>query len=456
MRNTRFVRRARVAIRKIRRVVPESLYGRAALILVVPIVAVQLVVSISFVQRIYEGVTSQMTQNIVVEIDLLVDSYQNGNNLAHNAELLRIGSAVGNGPSQDRVSYFDISGKSIIRTLRESLPEMIAVDLVADPDWVHLSLDTQPKTLNLSFPRKRVTAARRHQLLVLIFFTTLLVTSVAYLFLRNQLRPIRKLAQAAEAFGRGHHREYRPGGSIEVRAAGETFLNMRARIEQHREQRTMMLSGVSHDLRTPLTRLRLALSMSDDNEDSRDMIADLNEMERLIDSFLDFAGAEVTEQPEETDLSKLVQDIVEKSTRSGAAVSIGQLPTEHPVMVIRKFAIERALENLIGNALRYGKCAVISLEVVDTMIRFSVEDDGPGIPPELHQEALKPFSRLDPSRNQDKGGGVGLGLPIALDIALSHGGTLSLKESKEFGGLCAVIQLPVATDSATRGQLPLA
>ena len=456
MRNSRVVRRARIAIRRMRRVLPVSLYGRAAFILIVPIFVVQFVVSISFVQRVYEGVTSQMTQNIVVEIDLLVDSYQNDENFTHNAELLRIGSEAGSEPFEDRVSFFDISGKSIIRTLRKQLPQLLAVDLVTNSRWVHLSLDTKPEVLNLSFPRKRVTAAKRHQLLVLIFFTTLLVTFVAYLFLRRQLRPIRKLAEAAEAFGRGHHREYRPGGSSEVRSAGETFLNMRARIEQHREQRTMMLSGVSHDLRTPLTRLRLALSMNADVDDNRDMIADLDEMELLINSFLDFAGSEITEQPEPTDLSNLVLGIVKKTTRSGARVSVGQLPAKPLVMVIRKFAIERALENLVGNALRYGNQAVISLEVFETMIRFSVQDDGPGIPPELHQEALKPFSRLDPSRNQNKGGGVGLGLPIALDIALSHGGMLLLEKSAEFGGLCAVIQLPVAVDLAVQDHPSLA
>ncbi|MBL4768263.1 MAG: HAMP domain-containing protein [Rhodobacteraceae bacterium] len=447
LRNTRIIRKTRVAIRKIRRFLPNSLYGRAALILIVPITAVQLVVSVSFVQRVYEGVTEQMTQNIIVEIDLLLDDYQNDGNLIHDAKLLQIDIEFGNWPSQDRVSYFDISGATIANTLRDGFVGLIAVDLLTDPGWVHLWLDTQPEVLQLSFPRQRVTAANRHQLLVLIFFTSVLVTFVAYLFLRNQLRPIRKLAQAAEAFGRGHHRPYIPGGSNEVRSAGETFLNMRARIEQHREQRTMMLSGVSHDLRTPLTRLRLALSMSDDTDDARDMLADLDEMERLIDSFLDFAGSEVTEHPEPTNLTCIVQEIVDKAIRSGGRVSIGHLPTEAPLMVIRKFAIERALENLVGNALRYGKRAVISLEVLEAKIRFSVEDDGPGIPPELHQEALKPFSRLDPSRNQNKGGGVGLGLPIALDVALSHGGALSLGESKELGGLCAVIELPVAADS---------
>ncbi|MFT5343777.1 MAG: two-component system osmolarity sensor histidine kinase EnvZ [Paracoccaceae bacterium] len=452
LRSTRLARRVRVAIRNVRRVLPDSLYGRAALILIVPITAVQLVVSVSFVQRVYEDVTEQMTQNIVVEIDLLLDNYQHGDNLIHDANLLRIGTEVGNGPLVDRVSYFDISGATIVKTLRDGFPDLIAVDLMTNPRMVHLSLKAPPGVLQLSFPRRRVTAANRHQLLVLIFFTSVLVTFVAYLFLRNQLRPIRKLAQAAEAFGRGHHREYSPGGSSEVRSAGETFLNMRARIEQHREQRTMMLSGVSHDLRTPLTRLRLALALSDDSDDTRDMLTDLDEMERLIDSFLDFAGSEATEQAEPTNLTTMVQGIVEKATRSGAAVSIGALPTDAPVMVIRKFAIERALDNLVGNALRYGNRAVISLQVLKTKIRFTVEDDGPGIPPELHQEALKPFSRLDPSRNQNKGGGVGLGLPIALDVALSHGGNLFLEESAEFGGLCAVIELPLAADSASQNR----
>lgn len=450
LRNTRLMRRVRVGIRKIRRVFPDSLYGRAALILIVPITAAQLVVSISFVQRVYEGVTGQMTQNIVVEIELLLDSYQSGENLAHDAALLRIETEFGNGPLEDRLAFIDISGARIVDTLRAGFPNLIAVDLVSDPRRVHLSLKTQPEVLHLSFPRHRVTAENRHQLLVLIFFTSVFVTFVAYLFLRNQLRPIRKLAQAAEAFGRGHHREYHPGGSSEVRSAGETFLNMRARIEQHREQRTMMLSGVSHDLRTPLTRLRLALAMSDSSDDIHDMLADLDEMERLIDSFLDFAGSEVTEQAEPTNLTDMVQEIVQKASRSGADVTIGHLPDDAPVLTIRKFAIERALENLVGNALRYGNRAIVSLAVSETTIWFSVEDDGPGIPPELHQEALKPFSRLDPSRNQNKGGGVGLGLPIALDVALSHGGKLSLGESAEFGGLCAMIKLPLEAGPATK------
>ncbi len=451
------VRPVRNAGRSIRiyleRFLPHSLYGRAALILIVPTAAVQLAISVSFIQRVFEDVTIQMTQNIVVEIDLLLDSVMRGEDLSRYVQLLNIAAQIGTGPRQDRVRYLDLPGATVIETLHERFPNLVAVDLVTDRRRVHLSLETTRGLLHLSFPRQRVTATNPHQLLVLIFFTTLLMIIVTYLFMRHQLRPIRELAKTSEAFGRGHHRDYRPSGSKEVRSAGETFLNMRERIEQHREQRTMMLSGISHDLRTPLTRLRLGLSLNEDTVDNRDMVTDLDEMERLIDSFLDFAGSEATEDPEPADLVAIVQSIVEKAARPGAAVSIDLLPAEAQVLVVKKLAIERALGNLVGNALRYGNRAVVSLEVDGTVVRFSVEDDGPGIPPDKHQEALKPFSRLDSSRNQNKGGGVGLGLPIVLDAALSHGGSLTLGVSRKYGGLLAVIELPVDANSANGGAL---
>lgn len=433
------------------RILPHSLYGRIALVLIVPITIVQLVVSISFVQRVYEGVTDQMTRNIVLEIDLLLDRFTDTGDILRYSKLLNIDAEFGTGPQEDRRDFFDIAGATLINALHERVENLAAVDLVTDHRRVHVAIDTPRGLLHLSFPRGRVTVENPHQLLVLIFFFSLFMTFLAYLFLRNQLKPIRRLAQAAEAFGRGYHRDYRLGGPDEVRSAGKAFLDMRDRIVQHQEQRTMMLSGVSHDLRTPLTRLRLALSLSEDSADNREMMDDLDDMERLIDSFLDFAGSGASEEPEAANLVEIVESTVEKAARSGADVSIKRLPEAPVTLVIKKFSIERALDNLVGNALRYGNCAVVSLDVVGSVIRISVEDDGPGIPPDLRQEALKPFSRLDKSRNQNKGSGVGLGLSIAQDIASSHGGSLSLDDSQDHGGLLAVIELPAAADFARDG-----
>jgi two-component system osmolarity sensor histidine kinase EnvZ len=264
------------------------------------------------------------------------------------------------------------------------------------------------------------------------------MTLIAFVYLRNQLRPITRLAHAAESFGRGQSVTYKPSGALEVRAAGRAFLNMRARIERHIEQRTMMLSGVRHDLRTPITRLRLGLSLLD-QDDREPLERDVEEMQRLIDAFLDFARGDSQDgDAEPTDPIDLVNTIVDDAKRGGQAVRLvksdgqGQLP-------LRPKALRRALENLIGNAVRYGTTCQVSVALTERSLRISVEDDGPGIPADARDRALRPFVRLDPARNQDRGSGVGLGLAISADIAKAHGGVLRLGESASLGGLKAEI-----------------
>ena len=234
---------------------------------------------------------------------------------------------------------------------------------------------------------------------------------------------------------------YKPSGASEVRSAGNAFLDMRSRIERQIEQRTMMLSGVSHDLRTPLTRLKLGLAMIESGPEVEDLTRDVEEMERLLNEFLSFARSDALDDLIEVDSEELVRDVIEKSGRGGGAVSIGTIEGQG-VAMLRPVAVTRALDNLVGNALRYGTRAVVSLHVAPRFLRISVEDDGPGIPENLREEALKPFSRLDASRNQNRGSGVGLGLAIASDIARRHGGTLRLEESADMGGLRAVVILP--------------
>ncbi|AOZ69329.1 two-component sensor histidine kinase [Rhodobacter xanthinilyticus] len=444
----------------LKQIMPRGLYGRAALILVVPIVTIQLVVSVVFIQRHFERVTRQMTATMLREI-VLIEARVNTAPDAARAEIegLELAAPLGLGftlpvrgaeaeATGDARGAFDFTGIVVIDTLRAALPALRAVDLSRGAR-VRLTLTTGQGVLALEFPRDRVSASNPHQLLVLMLVVSLLMTVIAYLFLRNQLRPIRRLARAAEAFGRGQVVPYRPAGALEVRAAGRAFLEMRARIERQTESRRLMLSGISHDLRTPLTRMRLGLSILPDDPETRDEIAamerDVAEMGKLVDAFLASVRDEATQGPsEEVDLGALVGLIVEDAGRGGQAVRLIARPAPGQVLLTcRPDSLRRALENLIGNAMRYGRKAEVSLRRAGDWAVITVEDDGPGIPEERYEEALKPFTRLDPARNQDRGQGVGLGLSIAADIARGHGGGLKLGRSARMGGLRVEMRLPL-------------
>ena len=433
----------------IKRYLPRSLYGRAALILLVPIVTIQLVVSFAFIQRLYEDVTAQMTQNITVELQLLLDTVEGAASMenaaqqvAATAATLDMQIAFPGAMVEERRLFTDLSGRVIRDTLSQTFEGLRAVDLVSGDKTVQVSLDTGKGILDVAFSRRRVAASNPHQLLVLMLFTAILMTIISYLFLRNQLRPIRRLARAAEAFGKGRHEPYYPGGASEVRSAGAAFLNMRARIERQIEQRTLMLSGVSHDLRTPLTRLKLGLSMQPETKDIKDLIGDVDEMERLIEAFLDFAKADALEELERGSPVDLVKELVANARRTGKAVELAGAIPDVVSMKLRPLSVRRAVENLINNAVRYGTRAQVEIVVLETALRISVEDDGPGIPEARREQAVKAFSRLDAARNQNAGSGVGLGLAIAADVARSHGGTLRLGDSKSLGGLKAELVLP--------------
>jgi two-component system osmolarity sensor histidine kinase EnvZ len=429
----------------LKRYMPRSLYGRAALILIVPILVLQLVVGVSFLQRHFEGVTEQMTRNVALEVNFLLDEINRAPDadtaLDRARELgmpLNLITIFGpeNLPQEDDRLFYDISGRTVIATLRRQVPALGHVDLAPDLRHVRMSVTTDHGPMLLTFRRGRVSASNPHQLLVLLVLTGLLMTFVAYRFLRNQLRPIKKLALAAEGFGKGHTVPFTPSGATEVRAAGHAFLDMRARIERQMEQRTMMLSGVSHDLRTPLTRMKLELSMLDVPE-AEALRRDVNDMEALLDAFLDFARGDATEEMTVVRPVDIAREVVAGATRNGQEVTL-QVEGDESVMVeIKPLALRRALTNLISNALRYGSRALVTVTVMETALRIGVEDDGPGIPADRREEAMKPFSRLDEARNQDRGSGVGLGLAITADVARSHGGALRLGESETLGGLKA-------------------
>ncbi len=426
---------------------PRGLYGRAALILIVPIVTIQLVVSVIFIQRHFEGVTRQMTQNVISQLRFLESEMEQADDAAGaRARARPVAAPLGLQVSlpatwssqTDRRNLFDLSGREMIATLHEALPSLRAVDLVTD-DKVQLLFGSEFGPWSVSFDRRRVSASNPHQLLGWMIFTSILMTLIAYAFLRNQLRPIKRLADAAEAFGKGRSVPYRPRGALEVRAAGAAFLDMRGRIERQIEQRTLMLSGVSHDLRTPLTRLKLSLSMMPEDSEVQAAQRDVADMERLVDEFLSFARGDAMELPVPVDPVALVERATDNALRAGHQVDLTAEGAGKATL--RPDAITRAVDNLIANAVRYGTRARVSVSVTERSVRICVEDDGPGIPAERREEAMRPFTRLDAARNPNRGGGVGLGLSIAADIARSHGGTLRLAESPLLGGLKAEMVL---------------
>lgn len=431
----------------LKRYLPRGLYGRALAILVLPVITLQLVISVSFIQRHFDGVTRQMTGSVVLELRYLIDTVAAAPDLAAAqaavqaiAEPLNLEVTLpAAAPTQtDFRRFYDLSGRVVDESLRSGVPELTVVRLV-DDRLVDLWLETPVAPMQISFDRIRLSASNPHQLLVLMVVLGGFMTLISYLFLRNQLRPIKLMAAAAAEYGKGRVVPYHPSGAIEVRAAGAAFMDMRARIERQTQARTMMLSGVSHDLRTPLTRMRLSLSLMDDAEAAA-LIRDVEDMERLVDGFLDFAKGDVGDDLVLTDPVALVTEVVENARRAGQAANlasvVGRGLLSGPVP-LRALAIRRALDNLIGNALRYGSRAEVTLAIGDKSLRFSVEDDGPGIPAEKREEAMRPFTRLDPARNQDKGSGVGLGLAIVADIARTHGGVLRLGQSPSLGGLKA-------------------
>ncbi|QXT38739.1 ATP-binding protein [Gymnodinialimonas ceratoperidinii] len=427
----------------IKRFLPRSLYGRAALILIVPVVTIQLVVSSVFLQRHFEDVTRQLTNALSLDFNLLLDTWDaEGPEAAEAlASALDIEITTPRPMSDDQWYFYDLSGVVVIEVLRQNVPGVQAIDLRSNERQVYAVVETAGDPIALSTTRRRASAAAPHQLLVIMVGTGILMTLVAYVFLRNQLRPIRRLAGVAEAFGKGRSLEYHPSGATEVRSAGRAFLDMRGRIEGYVEQRTLMLSGVSHDLRTPLTRMRLALDMMEDGADRDALIKDVEEMETLVGTFLDFVRGDALDDPKLVDPLAIIEQVVENARRGGGEVSL-EMPEAVDKVMLRPLAIQRAVTNLVSNALRYGTRAAVTVAVRERTLRITVEDTGPGIPPEQREDALRPFIRLDAARNQNLGSGVGLGLAITQDITRRHGGSLALGESAKLGGLRVDLTLP--------------
>ncbi|RMH53271.1 MAG: HAMP domain-containing protein [Alphaproteobacteria bacterium] len=436
----------------LRRGLPRGLFNRALLILLLPILLLQAVIAVVFIQRHFDGVTRQMTEAVAYEILYAVETVENAASLSDAARQLEmlavpLGLFLTLDPDTPitpglKLGFWDLSGRALADELARRIARPMAIDLMRDDKVVFLHVATARGALLAEIPRRRMVAANPHLLLVWMLGSSAVLSAIAIAFLRNQIRPIRDLARAAEAFGKGRTLPFRPRGAAEVRAAGAAFLAMRARIERQIEQRTRMLTGVSHDLRTPLTRIRLALAMMEPGPETEEIASDIAEMERMLDAFLAFARGDGQDEPAPVDPASLAARIVADAARMGREVELRIEGGPPGPVALRPATTRRAVQNLIDNALAHGRRVRLTLRLSPQALAFVVEDDGPGIPPERRAEALRPFVRLDEARNQDRGGGVGLGLAIALDAARAQGGGLTLDDSADLGGLRATLTLP--------------
>ena len=367
---------------------PKRLYYRAALILVFPVVFLQLIVSIVFIQKHFEGVTVQMTRTVAAELDLLTEVIERDGAVAAQQIARSLGMSMSI-VSQDtefieRRRMFDLTGIVVRRELL-ALPEILTVDLPNNRK-VNARIKSGQEYFDLQFSRKRVSASNPHQLIVYLIVFGAFFTIIAFFYLRNQLRPITRLANAAEAFGHGENVNYYPSGALEVRAAGQAFLDMRERIQRHLKQRTMILSGVSHDLRTPITRLKLGLAFLP-KEQREPLEKDVEDMNLLLNEFLDFAKFqnETDVPPEDINPSVLIDDLIENFSRANIKIeSLGKIKIT--AIKLKPFAIKRALENLINNANRYGSQILIETKSEENSLIISVHDDGPGIDQTQYEE----------------------------------------------------------------------
>jgi two-component system osmolarity sensor histidine kinase EnvZ len=437
-----------------KRYLPQGLYGRALLILLLPMLLLQLVLALTFIQRHYDGVSSQMAGGVARELNFVIrlveetDSFE-----AARARLSTLAVPFGTrfrlieGTTIERDAlrrFYDITGGAVEEALKAGVSRPITLDLLGSDNVIVAEIQTDKGVLQVEIDRRRMIASNPHQLLVVTGVTSLILLTVALLFLRNQVRPITELAEVAEAFGKGQSLPLTPHGAREVRRAGQAFLAMRDRIERQIEQRTRMLSGVSHDLRTPLTRMKLALAMAPPGDETATLERDVRDMERMIDTFLAFARDEAGEEAVETDPAVLLHELAAEHRHAPVEIEVATsaLPEGFRVPV-RRGALKRALGNLVENAADFAATVRLSAGVVADQLVLSVEDDGPGIAAADREVATRPFVRLDRARNQDRGGGVGLGLSIAADIARAHGGELQLEDSADLGGLRATLVLPL-------------
>ncbi len=434
---------------KLKQFLPKSLLGRSLMIIVVPLVVVQLVSAFVFYETHWNKISMRLARGLSGDISAVmslmhrypgVDERRWIFGLAASRMELSMSMAAG----EVLPSLPPGPGSTLEKTLAVELGKVVAQPFTIDTEYLNkdvlIEIQMPEGVLKILTTRKRLFSSTTYVFVLWMVGTSLLLFGVATIFMRNQVRSVRRLAAAADAFGMGRDSPaFKPEGAREVRQAASAFIAMRDRISRQINQRTEMLAGVSHDLRTPLTRMKLQLALLGGAEGTAELHADINEMERMLDEYLAFAGGGRSEQPAETNLSELLEDVVSRARRKGGNID---LHTEGSISVMLKpNGFRRCVTNLIENAARYGTNVAVVAGKRGDAIEILVDDDGPGIPAGKREDVFKPFFRLEGSRNPETGG-VGLGLSIARDVMRAHGGEVSLDQSPS-GGLRARVTLPL-------------
>ncbi|MBG53244.1 MAG: two-component sensor histidine kinase [Alphaproteobacteria bacterium] len=436
----------------LKRLMPRGLYGRSLIIIVAPIVLLQAIVTYVFLERHWQMVTERLSSAVVSDIALLVEARTTFPEATDGApqltalawEQLEMSVSFRTGerlPEETITPKFSLLDSSLRVEIEKRIQRPYWIDTVSQSDYVDIRIQMPDGVIRVLPLRSRVYATNSHIFLVWMVGASLVLITIAILFLRNQIRPIERLALAAESFGKGRDiTNFRPAGAQEVRRAAAAFIDMKERILRQIEQRTAMLAGVSHDLRTPLTRFKLQIAMMGDSPEIDDLKADVRDMEHMLEDYLAFARGEEGEMPTALDLVDLLREIQSDNERKGHIIAL-ETPGTLPV-TLRRNAIKRCLTNLVDNAVKHGDTVRLTLSLSDKgTAHLHIDDNGEGIPEAELEEVFRPFYRLDTARNLDHPG-TGLGLAIALDIARAHGGDIQLSHSP-LGGLRAEVTLPL-------------
>ena len=444
---------------RIKDALPHSLFGRSLLILVTPIFLVQIITTFIFFDRHWQKRGDRLAYSVANEVLLAVEMVEADESPEHflvvKSDLERPldfymryqhGAVLANIFNDNRNGFQNPSRENFIaQTLSTAFERRLArpynIVVESKEKWVDIQVQLKQGVLSITVPERRIFSSSGFVVLLWMLGSSIILVIIATLFMRNQIKPIRRLAVAAERFGKGRDVPFfKIEGAREVRQAAQAFIGMKDRLGRQIQQRTAMLAGVSHDLRTPITRMKLQLEMMEQSDAVRDMKSDLIEMENMIGAYLQFARGEGGEEASLTDLRGLIDKVAGTFNRDETHVFV-DVEDGGLILSLRPMAFERCLGNLIGNALKYGKNAWVSAKRIDDNIEICIDDDGPGIPIEQYEDVFKPFFRGESSRNS-KTGGIGLGLPIVQDIVHAHGGRIWLDKSPK-GGLRAVIDLPV-------------
>ena len=446
------IHRPRAAWRDLTRAIgglmPKGLYARSLLIVILPMVLLQSVIAYTFMERHWQLMTVRLSTGVVQDVAALIQVYQTFPDDPRHSQLRRIGAELGLSvdvlpadplPTALPKPFFSILDGALSREIAQKIHRPFWIDTVGRSNFVEIRVKLDHAVLRVLARRNAAYASNSEIFLVWMVGASLILLGVSIAFLRNQIRPILQLAGAAEAFGKGRETEFRPRGAREVRQAGYAFVEMKRRIERAMEQRTAMLNGVSHDLRTILTRFKLSLALLDGGLEQEAMQRDVEEMQRMLEAYLAFARGDGGENPAPTDIRALLDELKTEAERQGYVADVDI--SGETMVTVRPDAFKRCLANLVCNAQRYGERIAIEAAGDQRFLTIHVDDDGPGVPPEAREDVFRPFFRLDEARNQDEGG-TGLGLAIARDIARSHGGDIQLATSP-LGGLRASVRVPV-------------